>query len=407
MLDIHKLKVRLKACDRRISKLKIKKNREIIFKFKENLISNGLSDARVLFYTQAITKLAREINRPLNELTKEQIKQIVSDIEQNEKYSEYSKVKYLITIKKFYQFLAGYEWNSKEYPENVRWIRSHARKNKLSLPTILTKDEVLRLFKSVKGIREKAMVSFMYESGCRVPDELLHMKIRDVEFDEYGARVKLCSGKVGERIIRVVSCVPYLREWIENQHPNPNPDSYVWVSVGSRNHGNVMSYSMLRLLFKKWVKEAGINKKVTLYSIRRSRYTHLATKLPTQVLYKYMGQVQGSRVIERYVALNDEIVDDTILAFNGIKVAKTENDIKILICPRCKNQNTPESEYCQNCNMPLTNKAMIEADKKRNKELEQLIQFMINKKMKKELNVLIETMIQKRVMELKKQRSNV
>jgi integrase len=36
---------------------------------------------------------------------------------------------------------------------------------------------------------EKALVSFMYESGCRCPDELLHMKVGDVEFNDCGAKV--------------------------------------------------------------------------------------------------------------------------------------------------------------------------------------------------------------------------
>ena len=38
---------------------------------------------------------------------------------------------------------------------------------------------------------EKALVSFMYESGCRCPDELLHMKVGDVEFNDGSSNRKI------------------------------------------------------------------------------------------------------------------------------------------------------------------------------------------------------------------------
>jgi len=86
---------------------------------------------------------------------------------------------------------------------------------------------------------EKALVSFMYESGCRCPDELLHMKVGDMEFNDYGAKVKLRSGKVGSRIILVISCIPHLKAWIGNEHPNPKSSSYLWVNEGSRKYSKV------------------------------------------------------------------------------------------------------------------------------------------------------------------------
>ena len=128
------------------------------------------------------------------------MKKIVAEIEKKN-YAEWTKARYKLSIKKFFQFLAGLEWNSKEYPESVSWINSNPKKSKLPRPIILTKEEILSLFKACQGTREKVMCSFMYAYGCRCPDELLHMKIGDVEFVEYAAKVKLTSGKVGTRVI--------------------------------------------------------------------------------------------------------------------------------------------------------------------------------------------------------------
>jgi integrase len=62
-----------------------------------------------------------------------------------------------------------------------------------------------------------------------------------------------------------------------------------------------LSYSSLKKLCRKWVKKAKIEKRITSYGFRRSRYTHLATKIAIPALYNYMEQVQGFKVIERLI----------------------------------------------------------------------------------------------------------
>lgn len=363
-MDIHKIEQRIKAQWDLIDK-HCPKDKKILKKFEAEMYANGLSNNRVLFYLITIYVIAKKTNKPIQDLDIDDIKNVLADIEKS-KYSEWTKSKYRIAIKKFYQWAEGYEWNSKEYPDKIKWVSTTTRKSKLKRPVILTKEEVLQLFRTAKGLRNKAMVSFMYETGCRCPDELLHMKISDIEFDEHGAKVKLTSGKVGDRKIRIVSCVPHLKKWIEN-HPNPKNDSYVWVSTGSRNHAELLSYSMFKQIISNIINKAGIEKRITPYSFRRTRYTHLATTMPTPLLYKFMGQVQGSKVIERYVELNEEAVDNAILGFHGIK-PKENGDIKALFCSRCGKQNSPELDYCNVCHGALTDKALQELEDK--KELE-------------------------------------
>lgn len=152
---------------------------------------------------------------------------------------------------------------------------------------ILTEDEVKKFFEVAEGTREKALVSFMYESGCR-NGELLGIKISDLEFLENSAKVKLTS-MAGNRTIMLVSCLPYLKAWIENEHPNQEHDSFLWVNKGTRNHGKPMSHESLNRLVKKWAERAGMTKNVTPHTFRRTRCAHLANKLPTSVLNQYMG----------------------------------------------------------------------------------------------------------------------
>lgn len=208
-MDIHQTEQRLKTLWIRIEKY-CDKDISDIRRFQDEMFANGLSNNRVLLYLNAVYSISKITKKKLADMTKDDIKEIVAEIERSKK-AEWTKVKYKLSIKKFYQFADKLEWYSKEYPDRVKWINSGARKSKLLRPIILTEDEVKRMFKAANRGREKAMVSFMYESGCRCPDELFHMKVGDVEFDEYGAKVKLTSGKVGTRTIRIISSIPYMK----------------------------------------------------------------------------------------------------------------------------------------------------------------------------------------------------
>ncbi|MFH1229730.1 MAG: tyrosine-type recombinase/integrase [Candidatus Aenigmatarchaeota archaeon] len=374
-LDIHKTESTLKSINIRIGILS-ESNKKNLTNFYSECLSRGISNNRTIFYLAKLLVIIKNTGRDLDSLDYEEIKNLVTTIESNKSYKEWTKASYKIAIKKFYKWLE-FGWDSKVYPSKVSWIKARARKSKLDDPIVLTKEEVLRIFKAANGLREKALASFLYESGCRAPDELLNLRIKDVEFNDSGAKVRLHSGKVGYRTILVVSCVPHLKAWIENEHPSPKPDSYVWTRKGS---SRVIAYNSLQKMINRWRKNAGIDKHITPYTFRRTRYTHLASKIPTPVLYKYMGQVLGSKVIDRYVSLSGEDTDEAILSFYGI-VAGANHDIKPMFCSRCNKQNPPELEYCSICNSPLTEKAKVEVEEKRTLEIKDLVELLIQKRL--------------------------
>ena len=395
--SVHDIKGRLKSCLKLVNNLENKRDRELILKFRDKCYAKGLGDSRVLFYVIRLKKISELTRKDLDKLDRGDIEKLVSWIERK-KYSEWTKQGYKTTLRNFYKLL-----NDGETPDTVNWIRATPKESKLKKPIILSKKEVLELFRCAEGLREKALVSFMYESGCRSPDELLNMKVNDVEFDEYGAMVRLVSGKTGERRILVVACVPRLRAWIES-HPNPKPSSWLWVTERGQYKGRRLKYDTLKSLVNKWVRKAGIEKYVTSYTFRRTRYTHLSNKWPTPVLYRYMGQVMGSKAIKRYVNLSTEAIEETVLGFYGIKNNKKKEEIKPLYCSRCEKQNPPELEFCQYCNSPLTEKAIIKVEEKKRLEIADYIKNVFLEQFKEDPEFR-RKVIEERVKELQMQKS--
>ncbi|MGB6680322.1 MAG: tyrosine-type recombinase/integrase [Candidatus Bathyarchaeia archaeon] len=229
--------------------------------------------------------------------------------------------------------------------------------------------------------------------GVRV-GELLWVKLKNVEFDQYGATMTV-HGKTGSRRVRLVSSVPALSNWIQH-HPNKGePESPLWVSIGSTNNGKQLKYQSLVTRIKKIARKAGIKKRVNPHTFRHSRATDLAKVLTEAQMKEYFGWTQSSDMASVYVHLFGRDTDHAILRIHGLltkdEQIKTEQR-KTKKCVYCKHENTPESEACVNCGKPLDIENAIQQEKHEKEFLRMLTPE------------IIETMIQKKVEEILSER---
>jgi len=359
MKSVHEPEKRLEACLKTIDRLDKEKDKELILKFHDKCFAEGLTNTRALYYLLKLKKISEWTDKDLDVLDRADIENLLSKI--NKDYeSEWTKHGYRVTLKKFYKTMFG---NGEEYPENVKWVKANVRSDKNGIPEILTKEEVKKAISTASKVRDKAMLSFLYESGCRV-GELLNTKIGDIEFDDYGAKVKVV-GKTGERKIRLVGCIPHLSLWLEH-HPDKRKGSYLWVSVGQRNSKNRLSYRMVCQLVEDCVRKAGIEKKIHPHSFRHSRATHMAgAGINNAVLCEFFGWRQNSEMPSIYFHLSGEDVDRVILQMHGLKKEQKKDNFETNICQRCGEKNSPEIDYCLRCHAPLSEIALIKAEERK------------------------------------------
>lgn len=76
---------------------------------------------------------------------------------------------------------------------------------------------------------------------------------------------------------------------------------------------------------------------------------------------EYFGWVQGSDMAATYVHLSGRDVDDALLKLHGLVRSghKQEEKLRVRDCSRCKEHNSPISQFCTKCGLPLDN-ALIE-----------------------------------------------
>jgi len=267
--------------------------------------------------------------------------------------SENTLVEVKKTLKKFFK------WLGKE--EVINWFTGSGWENRISPNDLITEEEFEAMLKACMNSRDRALISLLYESGARI-GEIGSMRIRDLSFDEYGAIVWLPKSKTVRRRLIVVYSARYLSEWLSDHPMRDEADAPLWIKLSGRNALKTMDYDDIRIQMKKIAKRAGINKRIYPHLFRHTRATRLLAKVSESIGAKYMGWVNGSKMVGVYVHLASEDVDEAILRMYGIKTNNNNKDLEVKQCPRCLMVNPATSRFCSRCGLPLTEEATQEIE---------------------------------------------
>lgn len=361
-VEIYHYERKIQHVLRRIESSCTDPNKTAILGFYYDSLSRGLSKARVLKYVTTLELIARLFGKPFEGATKGEIADFIRKIE-DRGYSAWTKHDYKVILKLFYRWLKKTE----DYPEEVRWIKTTFRNSSLLPEEILTEEDVKRLVQHAKSLRDKAFILTLYESGCRI-GEILTLRIRNVQFDQYGA-VLMVNGKTGDRRVRIIVAAPKVASWIENHPFKEDAESPLWLNHSTRNRNAPFSYNAAKAVLKDVAKDAGIRKRVYPHLFRHSRATFLANHLTEAQLKQHFGWVQASDMASTYVHLSGRDVDNSLLKLQGVAVEDrgSEAILKTVTCQRCTEQNSPESKFCIRCGSPLNVETAVKVDELRAK----------------------------------------
>jgi len=333
------------------------KARTAILAFVDHLGALGLTVHRQNFYLSNLRTLARPLGRSFVNPTRADLERVLAKIEKTD-YEYWTKVNFRTTLKRFYKWHLG---NDEEYPEVVRWIRTkNGGRAREKLPTdLLTPEEIDKLLEACAHPRDKALVSLLYDSGCRI-SEILMLRWSQVSFESWGAAL-VVHGKTGTRRVVVVgNSIPYLLAWKEIHPLGGEPEAPVFVgqnAPGSKQGSadEAMNYASARRVIKMAAEHGGLRKRIHPHLFRHTRATELAKKVTEAPLEAQMGWVPGSGMAKVYVHLSGRDQDAAILKAHGIKLEEGEGDQSAhpKQCPRCDAQNASNAKFCRKCGMPL------------------------------------------------------
>jgi integrase/recombinase XerD len=221
---------------------------------------------------------------------------------------------------------------------------------------IITTQEILDMLTACQNSRDRALLSTLYESGCRI-GELALLTWRDLIFDKYGVRLYITDTKTKKRrYARLTMSLQYLSTW-KCDTTDSFPDARVFVNLKSKEP--LEYYTVVRLL-ERVRSRAGISRRITPHLFRKSRITHMvAQNYQESVIKQSMWGNLSTEMFSTYVCLAEQDIDAEILDKAGIeRKSDIPNPLAPIPCPNCHHVNPPTSDWCNQCGMALSTTAV-------------------------------------------------
>ncbi len=329
-----------------------------------DLILENIGERRRMNYYQRLRVVARWIPNNFLNPSKDDLKKVI--IKLNDGYTEWTRATYVKMLKKFYRKTLP----KRKFESLFGDVKIKQPRQKIQQSDLITVEEYKAMLEACNNARDRAIISTLYDSGCRI-GELLLMKISNLRFDNYGGLLVVpFQGKTGTRQVRIIGdSVPYLRAWLDN-HPNRNDvNAPLFCNISEGIRGRAMTYDDVRKALRTALKRAGITKRIYPHLFRHTRASILASRVAEAPLESQMGWVPGTKQMATYVHLSGKQTDAAILKAYGVEVQDDgAGDSMPVRCPRCDALNPSNANYCRKCWLPLN----IEEALKQSQRLEKI-----------------------------------
>lgn len=159
------------------------------------------------------------------------------------------------------------------------------------LPTVLSEEEIQRLFFEVKNVKHRCILFILYSGGLRM-SELLSLRWEDLDADRGVIYLRNAKGKKDR--ITLLSRVAY--EYLTHYKEAYQPETWLFEGPDKAQY----SSRSVNHIIKRAVKKAGINKRVSAHTLRHSFATHmLEGGTDLRYIQTLLGH-ESSRTTERY-----------------------------------------------------------------------------------------------------------
>ncbi len=174
-------------------------------------------------------------------------------------------------------------------------------KKEKKLPSVLTMDECLLIFKAVENPKHKLLLLIGYGAGLRV-SEIVTLKWADILFGEHKIHLKNAKGKK-DRFVMLPYSIVHSLEIYKELYKGKN---YVFEGQFA---GEPYSTTSVQAVMRQALQKSGLDKKATVHTLRHSFATHL---LENGTDIRYIQQFLGHSSIKTtqiYTHLTKSAVD--------------------------------------------------------------------------------------------------
>ena len=159
----------------------------------EEMKLRNFSAATQETYLYAVTRLAKYYGKAPDQLRKEDIRAFLLHLLVERKLSPNGLTGYCSGLRFFYNETLGWDENKSFIPP---------RRKSSPLAEVFSPEEVVRLMRAARGLKQRVLLMTAYSAGLRV-SELVNLKIADIDAARMTLRVK--RGKGGKDRYAILS----------------------------------------------------------------------------------------------------------------------------------------------------------------------------------------------------------
>ncbi len=279
----------------------------VIDKFTEEMKLKKYSSGTIKNYEASLNAF----NRYLISIGIMDIKEVTLDILEDykrylveEKYKSEVVYSRLQAVKRLFEYLVSCRLLLLNPAERLVMPKT----DKTLPKNILSKEEVKTLLAGPNtgiktGIRDRAVIEVLYSSGLRL-NECVNLKVYDIDYDSGHVRVDNGKGRK-DRILPLgkKACL-WVKKYLNHVRPQffkkgLEDESFLWVGL----KGKKLASIWLNRLLNNYAQSAGIKKRVTVHTLRRTFATHmLLTGANPYYIQRLLGH-ESSTTINKYIKL--------------------------------------------------------------------------------------------------------
>jgi len=264
-----------------------------IEQMSQDLARAGYAKSTQDHYRRTIEALSQRFGRPVDELTREELREFVDVTVADSRSTSTARHKISALLFLYRRTLGR--------PQDVSFIK--LPKKYSALPQVLSLNEVAALLPTIRNRRYQALAMVMYGAGLRL-GEALALEVDDIN----GARgvIRIRHGKGNKA--REAKLSPSLYQWLRQYWDRERP---MLPFLFATREGKRPTEATLRKALARAAKQARINKRVTPHVLRHSFATHLLEQgTDLRVVGVLLGHASLSSTV-RYARVTEKLVRQT------------------------------------------------------------------------------------------------
>jgi integrase/recombinase XerC len=206
-----------------------------------------------------------------------------------------TRVRKLAALRKFFTFLEENQIITGNPAITVKGARREEKE-----PGILYKEQYKALlYEASDNLRDYAIIMTFLQTGIRL-SELVNLRVEDIDFEHRLLTVRQGKGKKDRQIPLVDEAVKALRNYLRYRNTELILDDDIFFLA---KNGTSLNVSSVKYLVAKYVKKAGIRKKVSVHTLRHTFGAHKADKqMGVATLQELMGHKKKETTL-KYIHL--------------------------------------------------------------------------------------------------------